>query len=253
MTWKVAVLARARGILAASIAASALLGPGIAGATGDDLAPSPLSAPRITGDVAVGGSVAASTGSWAGSAPQSYAYQWEDCLTTCRVIAGATEATYVAGASDLGRRLKVLVTAANDAGSATAASPTTAPVAPSSSSLRTGLAKALVPHDPALTVAIELQTRGYELPFRALTPGRLAVNWYLGLHPKLAGPKAGLVRVASGSTRLRVARKSQVTIKPTPRGRRLVRRSRALSITAVATFTPDESDPVSATREFKLS
>ncbi|MGZ4304021.1 MAG: hypothetical protein ACXVSL_04025 [Solirubrobacteraceae bacterium] len=110
-----------------------------------------------------------------------------------------------------------------------------------------------MPHDPALTVAIELQTRGYELPFRALTPGRLAVNWYLGLHPKLAGPKAGLVRVASGSTRLRVARKSQVTIKPTPRGRRLVRRSRALSITAVATFTPDESDPVSATREFKLS
>jgi hypothetical protein len=110
-----------------------------------------------------------------------------------------------------------------------------------------------VPRDPALTVAIELQTRGYELPFRALTPGRLAVYWYLGSHARLTGPKAGLVRVASGSTRFRVARKSQITINPTRRGRRLVQRSRSLSITAVATFTPDESDRVSATEEFKLS
>jgi len=247
------VLARTRPILAASIAAGALLTPGVARAAADDLAPSPLSLPQITGDIAVGGAVATSTGSWSGSAPQSYAYQWEDCSTTCTVIAGATGARYVVGASDLGRRLRVLVTATNDAGSATAVSPKTAPVAPSSSSLRAGLGKALVPRDPALTVAIELQTRGYELPFRALTPGRLAVYWYLGSHPRLSGPKAGLVRVASGSTRFRVARQSQITIKPTRRGRRLVRRSRSLSITAVATFTPDESDRVSATKEFKLS
>lgn len=66
-------------------------------------------------------------------------------------------------------------------------------------------------------------------------------------------PSSASLRVASGSTRFRVARKSQITIKPTRRGRRVVRRSRSLSITAVATFTPDESDPVSATREFKLS
>jgi hypothetical protein len=247
------VLARTRGILAASIAASALFAPGIAAASADDLAPSPLSPPRITGDVAVGGSVATSTGAWAGSAPQSYAYQWEDCSTTCSMIEGATGPSYVPGAGDLGRRLQVIVTATNHAGSASAVSPKTAPVAPSSATLQAGLGKALVPRDPALTVAIELQTVGYELPFRVLTPGRLAVDWYLGWHPKLTGPKAGLVRVASGSARFRVPRKSQITIKPTRRGRRLVRRSRSVSITAVATFTPDESNRVSATKEFKLS
>jgi hypothetical protein len=253
MTSVVRVLARTRGILAASIAASALLEPGIAAASGDDLAPSPLSPPRITGDVAVGGSVVTSTGSWAGAEPQSYAYQWEDCTATCRAIAGGAGASYVPGASDLGRRLQVTVTATNNAGSATAVSRTTARVAPSSATLRAGLGKALAPRDRALTVAIELQTSGYELPFRALTPGRLVVDWYLGSHPKLTGPRAGLIRVASGSSRFRVARRGQVTIRPTRRGRRVVRRSRSLSITAVATFMPDASDPVSTTKEFKLS
>jgi hypothetical protein len=147
----------------------------------------------------------------------------------------------------------VVVTATNSAGSASAVSSTTAPVAPSSTTLAAGLSRALVPRDPTLTVAIELQTRGYELPFRALTPGRLVVDWYLGSHPKLTGPRAGLVRVASGSTRFRVARRGHITIKPTRRGRRVVRRSRSVSITAVATFRPDASDPVRATKEFKLS
>jgi hypothetical protein len=247
------VLARGRGIVVASTVASALLTAGTAGAVGGDLAPWSVSAPQITGDVAVGGSVATSTGSWAGSTPQSYAYQWEHCSTTCGAIAGANGATYVPSASDLGRRLEVIVTATNGAGSAIAVSPLTAPVAPSASSLASGLGKALVPRDTALTVAIELQTRGYELPFHAPTPGRVTIVWYLGSHPKLTGSRPGLVRVAAGSTHFRVARKGQITIKPTRRGRRLVRRSRSLSITAVAMFTPEESEPVSATKVFKLS
>jgi hypothetical protein len=238
----------------ASIVTTVLLTPAISSAAaGDTLAPSVVSAPRITGDVAVGGSATASTGSWSGSDPLSYAYQWEDCSTTCSVLAGATQARYVPGASDLGQRLQVVVTASNDAGSATAVSPTSAPVAPTASSLRSGLGAQLVPPDPTLTVAIGLQTRGYELPFRAVTPGDLAVDWYLGKHPKITGPKRGLVLVASGSTRFHQAHKGQITIKPTRRGRRLVRRSRSLSVTAVATFTPDESVRIVATKVFKLS
>ena len=169
------------------------------------------------------------------------------------MIPGATAANFVPEASDLGRRLEVIVTASNAVGSATAATPLTAAVAPSASSLDAGLRASLVPPDPTLTVAIGLQTGGYGLPFRALTPGRLVVRWYLGKHPRLTGPKPGLVLVASGSTRFREAHKSQIMIKPTRRGRRLVRRSRSLSITAVATFTPKESDRVAATKEFRLS
>ena len=96
----------------ASIATTMLLTPAISSAAGGDtLAPSVVSAPQITGDVAVGGSASTSTGSWSGSDPLSYAYQWEDCSTTCSVIAGATTARYVPGASDLGQRLRVVVTA----------------------------------------------------------------------------------------------------------------------------------------------
>jgi hypothetical protein len=238
----------------ASIATTALLTPATSSAAGGAMfAPSVVSAPQITGDVAVGGSASTSTGSWSGSDPLSYAYQWEDCLTTCSVIAGATTARYAPGASDLGQRLRVVVIASNDAGSATAVSPTTAPVAPTASSLRSGLRAQLVPPDPTLTVAIELQTRGYELPFRALTPGDLVVDWYLGKHPSITGPRAGLVLVASGSTRFHRAHRSQITIKPTRRGRRLVRLSRSLSVTAVATFAPEESARISAAKEFKLS
>lgn len=235
------------------MAATLLLTPAIALAAGDAGAPSVVSAPQITGDVAVGGAVSTSTGSWAGSQPRSFAYQWKECSHSCSVIPGATAASFVPEASDLGRRLEVIVTASNAVGSATAVSPRTALVAPSASSLRAGLGAALVPPDPTLTVAIGLQTRGYELPFRALTPGRLVIDWYLGKHPRLTGPKPGLVLVASGSTRFHEAHKSQITIKATRRGRRLVRRSRSLSMTAVATFTPEESDRVTATKEFKLS
>ena len=248
------MIARGRGFLVASIAATVLLTPAIALAAGGDAgAPFVLSAPKITGDVAVGGSVSTSTGSWGGAQPRSFAYQWEACSHSCSVIPGATAASFVPEASDLGRRLEVIVTASNAVGSATAAAPLTAAVAPSASSLDAGLRASLVPPDPTLTVAIGLQTRGYGLPFRALTPGRLVVRWYLGKHPRLTGPKPGLVLVASGSTRFREAHKSQIMIKPTRRGRRLVRRSRSLSITAVATFTPKESDRVAATKEFKLS
>jgi hypothetical protein len=246
-------LLAAGGFVVASIATILLLMPVMASADSGAVAPSVESLPQIRGDVAVGGSVLASAGSWSGSTPLSYAYQWEDCLTTCSTIAGATDARYVPTANDLGQRLQVIVTASNAAGSATAASRTTALVAPSAASLQAGLLSALVPRDPTLTVAIELQTGGYKLPFRARTPGRVVVDWYLGSHPGIAGPTPSLVLVASGSTRFHMAHKSEVTIKPTRRGRRLVQRSRSLSITAIATFTPVHSVRVTAAKEFKLS
>ena len=55
--------------------------------------------------------------------PISYGYQWQRCDTTganCADIAGATAATYTATAADTGRRVRVVVTATNTAGSASA-------------------------------------------------------------------------------------------------------------------------------------
>jgi hypothetical protein len=84
--------------------------------------PANTAAPAISGTTTVGSTFTATTGAWSG-APTSYAYQWQDCASTgCAAIAGATSSSYVATSADLDHTLRVIVTAANGGGSATAAS-----------------------------------------------------------------------------------------------------------------------------------
>jgi hypothetical protein len=92
-------------------------------------APASTGEPTISGSPRVGSPLTASQGSWANS-PTSFAYQWVRCPATggrpdgsdCAVIPGATTQVYTVGTGDIGSRLRVRVTAANSAGSATAAS-----------------------------------------------------------------------------------------------------------------------------------
>lgn len=99
-------------------------------------APVSTGEPAISGTAMVGGTVSASTGSWNGSQPMTFAYQWVRCDTSgglpdgsnCARISNATRAMYEVRNADVGSRLRVRVTARNDAGSATAASNPTATV-----------------------------------------------------------------------------------------------------------------------------
>jgi LmbE family N-acetylglucosaminyl deacetylase len=92
--------------------------------------------PVISGAAVVGQSLSASTGTWSGS-PSSYAYQWQSCDAAgagCAAVAGATGSSYLVVDGDLGRTLRVAVTATNAVGtSAPAVSAATAPVAAPSS------------------------------------------------------------------------------------------------------------------------
>ncbi|WP_405115510.1 IPT/TIG domain-containing protein [Micromonospora sp. NBC_01405] len=82
--------------------------------------------PTITGTVAVGATVRASTGQWSPAAT-AYTYQWAANGTA---ISGATGSTYVVPASRLGKRLTVTVTATKPGYSpAQATSKATVPVA----------------------------------------------------------------------------------------------------------------------------
>ncbi|HEX4115476.1 MAG TPA: PKD domain-containing protein [Solirubrobacteraceae bacterium] len=90
-------------------------------------APSNTTAPTINGTAEVGQTLSATTGSWAGSTPISYSYQWQQDDTTN--IAGATSSSYEPVASDAGHTLDVVVTASNSAGKASATSAQTAAVA----------------------------------------------------------------------------------------------------------------------------
>src|SRR5207344_1655853 len=98
----------------AAVAAAVLPGSGAARAKA---APANTAEPRITGDAANGRLLSASTGSWSGSTPMSFAYRWLRCGTdggasdgsNCLVIGNATNNTYRVREADIGLRLRVRV------------------------------------------------------------------------------------------------------------------------------------------------
>ena len=100
--------------------------------------PSNVSYPTInlaTGDSTpvVGHFLTASVGTWNGSLPITYKYQWKRCDPAdplnggCVEIAGANSSFYTPTADDYKERLRVAVTATNSEGSATQNSEATAP------------------------------------------------------------------------------------------------------------------------------
>jgi hypothetical protein len=79
--------------------------------------------------MSVGQTLSATTGTWTGSDPMSYARVWERCLNgTCTAISGAIGATYALTSGDAGATLRYVVTASNSFGSAVARSAQTATV-----------------------------------------------------------------------------------------------------------------------------
>jgi concanavalin A-like lectin/glucanase superfamily protein len=93
--------------------------------------PTNTSPPTIAGTAQQGKTLTAGPGTWSGTLPIDYAYQWQGCDSTgahCVPISGATAATYTPTSADIGSTLLVTVTARNVAGTASASSAGTAVV-----------------------------------------------------------------------------------------------------------------------------
>jgi len=91
--------------------------------------PTSTALPSITGTLAVGSTLQASSGLWTGRGI-SYSFQWQRCAgAACVSITGATGSSYLVAAGDAGDTLQVSVTAVNRLGSATATSAPTGVVA----------------------------------------------------------------------------------------------------------------------------
>jgi hypothetical protein len=87
-------------------------------------APANTALPTIAGTAVEGNTLTAGTGSWSGS-PTGYAYQWQDCDSSgasCVNVAGASASSYRLLSGDVGHTVRVVVTAANEGGSASAGS-----------------------------------------------------------------------------------------------------------------------------------
>jgi hypothetical protein len=92
--------------------------------------PTSTQAPAISGTAEDGYALTSTNGSWSGTSPISYTYQWQDCTssTSCRTISGATASTYTLTDQDVGYAVRSVVTATNVAGAASAYSALTAVV-----------------------------------------------------------------------------------------------------------------------------
>ena len=93
-------------------------------------APTAHRQPDVHGSAQVGQTVTVDNGSWYGTTPITFGYQWQRCTTsgTCSEISGATKSSYVPAGTDVGYRLRAIVTAKNSVGSDSVASNLTAAV-----------------------------------------------------------------------------------------------------------------------------
>jgi hypothetical protein len=119
---------RGAGLALALIAAGVLTGLSATAGASTQSAPTSTSPPTITGTAQEGQTLKADPGTWSGSTPIDYSYQWRRCGTggaNCSNIKNATDNIYTLASADVGHRLRVLVTAVNNDGAGTAQSKAT--------------------------------------------------------------------------------------------------------------------------------
>jgi hypothetical protein len=214
--------------------------PPVASAPAGGSAPSIIVRPAISGAAIVGRRLRAAAGTWSGTPPLRYAYQWQACRRSCANLPGATGSTYLLRGRDAGARVRVEVTAVNALGAASAVSAGAGPVV-TVKQIRSTLLRASVPHGRAARAAAILAAHGFTLAFAGLVPGNVRVVW-----------TSGTVVVATGRLSVSGPGHHRLHLKLTGAGRRILR-GRASSLVAAITFAPrGAGKPFSFSERFSL-
>jgi hypothetical protein len=118
-------------VAVASLAALVVAAVALGSSSRSAVAPTNDTLPTISGDAAVGSKLTANPGTWNGSSPITFQYQWLICGSrgeACSNIGGATDKTFTVRSSDEGNTIRVKVIANNRDGSGNAQSDATARV-----------------------------------------------------------------------------------------------------------------------------
>ncbi|HLM87302.1 MAG TPA: hypothetical protein VK272_14065 [Solirubrobacteraceae bacterium] len=102
------------------------------GADAGGTAPSNTALPVLSGKAVDGQLLETTKGTWSGTEPITYTYQWQACNRQgkeCENLPSATEASYRVTSADVEEKVRAVVTAKNEAGTAAAASVVTGEVA----------------------------------------------------------------------------------------------------------------------------
>jgi hypothetical protein len=171
------------------------------------------SIPLVTGSGLTGSTMTAQPGTWVGRQPISFSYQWLRCNNAggdCVAIAGATGRTYQLTSGDIGRKVRVNVTARNAIGAVTVIS-----------------GESAVVNVPLPAGAVRLPSGAISIPATSVPSDHRLVVSRVGFSPNpvTSRRQALTVRVQVRDTRGYVVRDVLVFARSTPRvtsGGRLV-------------------------------
>jgi hypothetical protein len=123
--------AKAVVLVLVALTIGAVIGSTRNGSAATTVAPTSTSPTTISGTASLGSTLTASHGTFSGSTPINYSYQWRRCDTnggSCADIDKATKTTYTLAQIDVGNAMRAVVTAKNKDGSDSSTSVPTAVV-----------------------------------------------------------------------------------------------------------------------------
>jgi hypothetical protein len=150
--------------------------------------------PSVSGTIAAGRRLTALTGTWAGSGPIRYGFQWYRCDgngARCNRVTGATSATYLLVARDVGKTIGLAVVATDAAGSTTAYASLVGPIA-QATPLLVSTAQPTVSGAPVQGKIVQASTGAW-----SPTPAKITYAW---LRCNVNGRVCARISDATGSS-----------------------------------------------------
>jgi len=205
-------------------------------------------APEISGDPTVGHVLHSSTGTWSGTVPMSFSYQWWRCHGLWSCAAVTTGPDYLLTAADVGASIHVVVTASNVARppSASRDSSAVGPVKATDAEIMSQLRGELVPKGKAASIRRILRAGAAVMEQAALESGVERVKWYW------RAARHRVVLVASGRLAFGSEGRAKLKLKLTSAGRRMLLHAKSVALVSDAAFTPTLGSSVGVTRNFML-